>query len=78
DLPNLLLDEQIAHEILGAIEGLRATVRRCVECGLPVPALSASLAYCDGLRTGRSPANLIQAQRDFFGAHTYERLDREG
>lgn len=78
DLPNLLLDPEVAHEVLGSVEGLRATVRRCIECGLPAPALSASLAYFDGFRTGRSPANLIQAQRDFFGAHTYERLDREG
>jgi 6-phosphogluconate dehydrogenase len=46
--------------------------------GLPCPALSASLDYFDTFRSGRLPANLVQAQRDYFGAHTYQRLDREG
>ena len=49
-----------------------------VGAGVTVPALSASLAYFDGYRSLRLPANLIQAQRDYFGAHTYERLDRPG
>jgi len=45
--------------------------------GIPMPAMSAALAYYDGYRSGRLPANLLQAQRDYFGAHTFERLDRE-
>ena len=47
-----------------------------IGCGIPVPAMSSALAYYDGYRTGRLPANLLQAQRDYFGAHTYERTDR--
>jgi len=77
-LPNLLLDAEVARLLEGSIAGLRATVIDGAGCGLPLPALAASLAYFDGLRTARLPANLIQAQRDLFGAHTYERLDREG
>jgi 6-phosphogluconate dehydrogenase len=49
-----------------------------VELGLPVPSFSAALSYFDGYRRGRLPANLLQAQRDYFGAHTYQRLDQEG
>jgi 6-phosphogluconate dehydrogenase len=51
-------------------------VVRAVEAGIPVPAYSTALAFYDGYRTARLPANLIQAQRDYFGAHTYERVDR--
>ena len=51
-------------------------VAHAVTQGIPVPAMSASLGYYDSLRTARLPANLLQAQRDFFGAHTYERTDR--
>ncbi|MEM7259483.1 MAG: NADP-dependent phosphogluconate dehydrogenase, partial [Pseudomonadota bacterium] len=47
-----------------------------VEAGIPMPAMSSALAFYDGYRTGRLPANLLQAQRDYFGAHTYERVDR--
>ena len=53
-------------------------VKTAVENGIPALAMSSSLAYFDGYRSERLPANLIQAQRDFFGAHTYERLDKEG
>jgi 6-phosphogluconate dehydrogenase len=53
-------------------------VRRFLEAGLPSPAASASLAYFDAYRSERLPANLIQGLRDYFGAHTYHRLDREG
>ena len=52
--------------------------RQMVEIGVPVPAFASSLAYYDGYRRARSPANLIQGLRDYFGAHTYRRLDREG
>jgi 6-phosphogluconate dehydrogenase len=57
--------------------GLRRTVSRAVLSGTAVPALSSALAFYDGYRSGISPANLIQAMRDFFGAHTYERTDAE-
>jgi 6-phosphogluconate dehydrogenase len=77
-LPNLLLDAQFAGELQGRVEGWRRAVGLGQKLGLPVPALSASLAYFDSLRSERLPANLIQAQRDYFGAHTYERTDREG
>jgi 6-phosphogluconate dehydrogenase len=53
-------------------------VRTAVEIGVPTPAFSSSLAYYDGYRRERSPANLIQGLRDYFGAHTYRRVDREG
>jgi 6-phosphogluconate dehydrogenase len=52
-------------------------VARAAEWGLPLPAVSSALAFYDGYRCGRLPANLLQAQRDYFGAHTYERTDRE-
>jgi 6-phosphogluconate dehydrogenase len=77
-LPNLLLDPAIAGTVAGSIEGLRRTVADACVAGVPVPALSASLAWFDGYRSARLPSNLIQAQRDLFGAHTYQRLDREG
>jgi 6-phosphogluconate dehydrogenase len=57
--------------------GWRRTVQRAVAAGIPVPAYGAALSYFDGYRTARLPANLIQAQRDYFGAHTYERIDGE-
>jgi len=77
-LPNLLLDPAVAAALGPDIAGLRATVCDGAACGLPLPALAAALAWFDGMRSARLPANLIQAQRDHFGAHTYERLDREG
>jgi 6-phosphogluconate dehydrogenase len=52
-------------------------VAAAVEQGIPVPALSSALAYFDGYRSARLPANLLQAQRDYFGAHTYERIDKQ-
>jgi 6-phosphogluconate dehydrogenase len=77
-LPNLLLDPYFA----GAIERASALWRRVVataaELGVPVPAFSSALAYCDSYRSAVLPANLLQAQRDFFGAHTYRRVDRDG
>ncbi len=54
------------------------TVARGVELGLPIPALGSAIAFFDGYRSERLPANLLQAQRDYFGAHTYRRTDREG
>ena len=59
-------------------DGLRRVVQTAAALGIPVPAMSASLAYYDCYRSARLPANLTQAQRDFFGAHTYRRIDRDG
>ncbi len=78
DLESLLLDAAFGEKVRGLIPSLRSTVEAAVAAGIPAPVLSASLAYYDGFRSVRLPANVIQAQRDFFGAHTYERLDREG
>src|SRR5262245_42685350 len=78
DLPNLIVDGKIAAKVKGTMGALRAVVRTAVEMGIPAPCLAASLGYLDGLRAAKLPTNLIQAQRDFFGAHTYERLDRPG
>lgn len=78
DLPNLLLDPAIAAELKVAQEGMRKVLATAISNGIPAPALSASLAYFDAYRSARLPLNLVQAQRDFFGSHTYERTDREG
>ncbi len=77
-LENLMLDE-FFHEAVETRQGaLRYIIKTAVTMGIPVYALSASLAYFDSFRTARLPANLTQAQRDYFGAHTYHRVDREG
>ena len=78
DLPTLLLAPTVADTLERTRDALGAVVAAAAVAGLPVPALAASLAYLDGMRSARLPANMIQAQRDFFGAHTYERTDREG
>jgi 6-phosphogluconate dehydrogenase len=75
-LVNLLLDDYFKGEVETAQLAWRRVVARAVEAGLPVPAMSSALAFYDGYRRGRLPANLLQAQRDYFGAHTYERVDR--
>jgi len=72
---NLLLDPFFAEAVNAAAPGWRRTVTRAVGAGIPVPAYSSALAFFDAFRTRRLPANLIQAQRDYFGAHTYERAD---
>jgi 6-phosphogluconate dehydrogenase len=61
-----------------ALPGWRRTVAEAIRTGIPTPAYSSALAWYDGYRRARLPANLIQAQRDLFGAHTYQRVDREG
>lgn len=76
DLQNLLLDDFFADAIHENQEGWRRTVARATELGVPVPCFSTALSFYDGYRNGRLPANLLQAQRDYFGAHTYERLDK--
>lgn len=78
DLLNLLLDQDISAIVVKRQEDLRRAVKAGINSGIPVPALAVSLAYYDGYRSGRLPANLIQAQRDYFGAHTYERTDKDG
>ena len=77
NLTNLLLDPFFKEKVLMAQSGWRSVVASAVTNGIPVPSMSAALSYFDGYRTERLPANLLQAQRDFFGAHTYERIDRE-
>jgi 6-phosphogluconate dehydrogenase len=78
DLPNLLLDEQFRAEIEERQAAWREVVALAVRHGIPCLAMGDSLGYFDMLRRDRLPANLIQAQRDYFGAHTYQRTDREG
>ena len=77
-LTNLLLDEEFRTAVTQRLPAWRNVIQLAVAHGIPTPAFSASLAYYDSYRSARLPANLIQAQRDFFGAHTYERTDREG
>jgi 6-phosphogluconate dehydrogenase len=76
DLTNLLIDATIATRVHDAEAGWRRTVEMATAHGIPVPAMSASLAYFDSYRTAVLPQNLTQAQRDLFGAHTYQRIDR--
>jgi 6-phosphogluconate dehydrogenase len=76
--PNLMLDPYFAAALAGAQERLREAVILAARRGVAAPALGSALAYYDGYRSAQLPANLIQAQRDYFGAHTYERVDRPG
>jgi len=77
DLPNLLHDEYFLDLINAGHTALRKIVALAAEKGIPMPAFSAALSFYDGYRCSRLPANLLQAQRDYFGAHTYERIDSE-
>ena len=76
ELNNLLLDDFFKGKIEAAQEGWRRVTAEAVQNGIPVPAMTSALAYYDGYRSERLPANLLQAQRDYFGAHTYERVDK--
>ncbi len=76
ELVNLLLYPFFKDAVEKAQSAWRRVVTTAVEMGIPIPATSAALAFYDGYRTGRLPANLLQAQRDYFGAHTYERVDK--
>jgi 6-phosphogluconate dehydrogenase len=78
DLKNLLLAPYFTDAILNAQNSWRHVVATAASIGVPVPAFSSALAYYDGYRRERLPANLIQGQRDYFGAHTYKRIDKEG
>ena len=75
-LDNLLLDPFFAEVVQGAQAAWRNVVVTAVQLGVPIPAISSALAFFDGYRSERLPANLLQAQRDYFGAHTYERVDK--
>ncbi|HEV56407.1 MAG TPA: NADP-dependent phosphogluconate dehydrogenase, partial [Phycisphaerales bacterium] len=76
NLSNLLLDPFFKNAVEKAQDAWRRVVVTAVQMGVPIPAVSAALAFYDGYRSERLPANLLQAQRDYFGAHTYERVDR--
>jgi 6-phosphogluconate dehydrogenase len=76
ELQNLLLDPYFTNRVTEAQSGWRRIIAAAAMHGIPVPSLSSALAYYDGYRSARLPANLLQAQRDYFGAHTYERIDR--
>ena len=78
DLPNLLLDPNLSRKLMEHEEDLRQIVIRAAESGVPAPGLMVSLGYLDAYRSAWLPANLIQAQRDYFGSHTYERMDAKG
>lgn len=76
ELENLLLDDFFIEAITNTLPGWRKAVGMAVSLGVPVPTFSSALSFYDGYRSERLPANLLQAQRDYFGAHTYERLDK--
>jgi 6-phosphogluconate dehydrogenase len=78
ELPNLLLDPSLSRKLIEHQEDLRRIVSHASESGVPIPGLMVSLGYLDAYRSAWLPANLIQAQRDYFGAHTYERMDAKG
>jgi len=75
-LANLLLDPYFKKTVAKAQNAWRAVIKTAVDLGIPVPAMSTALNYFDAYRSARLPANLLQAQRDYFGAHTYERVDK--
>jgi len=77
-LANLLLDPEVSEKVMAQQEDLRRVVGAAIEFGLPVPCFMTTLAYFDGYRSAWLPANLIQAQRDYFGSHSYERIDIKG
>ena len=76
ELNNLLMDDFFSSALNEYQDSWRRAVVKAIECGVPTPAFSTALAFYDGYRTARLPANLLQAQRDYFGAHTYERVDK--
>jgi 6-phosphogluconate dehydrogenase len=78
ELPSLLVDPYFRDAVAQGQDAWRRVVAHAARVGIPTPAFSSSLAYYDGLRAGRLPASLIQGLRDFFGAHTYRRTDKEG
>jgi 6-phosphogluconate dehydrogenase len=77
-LPHLLVDKGIQEKISSVLPGTRAVLSAAVNAGIAIPAHTAALSYFDALTSERMPSNIIQAQRDFFGAHTYELIGKEG
>jgi 6-phosphogluconate dehydrogenase len=78
DMPNVLLDSALGKSVSERVQDLRAVAQTAIQLGIPAPGFTAALAYYDALRAKHLPANLIQAQRDYFGSHTYERVDERG
>ncbi|RSM64199.1 phosphogluconate dehydrogenase (NADP(+)-dependent, decarboxylating) [Kibdelosporangium aridum] len=78
DLPSLLVDDYFRTAVENAVDAWRRVVTTAVQAGVPVPGFSSALAYYDALRSERLPAALVQGLRDFFGAHTYRRVDKDG
>jgi len=78
DLAHLFADENIQQKIKQSLKGTRNVVSSAIKAGIAIPCYAAAITYFDTLKTGRMPSNLTQAQRDFFGAHTFERIDSEG
>jgi len=78
ELPNLLLDPELSHQVMEHQDDLRSIVGQAADSGAAIPGLMVSLGYLDAYRSAWLPANLVQAQRDYFGAHTYERTDAKG
>jgi 6-phosphogluconate dehydrogenase len=78
NLENLLLAPYFTQAVEKAQPAWRNAVKTAVELGIPTPAFASALAYFDGYRSANLPANLLQAQRDYFGAHTYNRIDKPG
>ena len=77
-IKNLMFAPYFANILKSKSNALRQVVTTSLAFGLPIPALSSALTYFDMMRTGRSTANMIQAQRDYFGAHSFERFDKQG
>jgi 6-phosphogluconate dehydrogenase len=77
-LPHLLLDKNIAAKVSSLLPGTRAILSSAINSGIAIPAYTAALSYFDAFKSERMPSNIIQAQRDFFGAHTYELIGKEG
>jgi 6-phosphogluconate dehydrogenase len=78
NLPHLLLDKDIHKTVSGLLDGIRLTTSAAITSGIAMPAHTAAIGYFDSLKSERMPSNLIQAQRDYFGAHTYELIGKEG
>jgi 6-phosphogluconate dehydrogenase len=78
DLPNILLSKDVAALVNEVETNTRTVVAQAAQAGIPVGAIMAALSYFDAYRTERMPTNLVQAQRDYFGAHTYQRIDMPG
>ena len=77
-LLHLMLDQKVASLLKGSEQSMRTVVSTATSSGVAIPAYASSLSYFDTIRSEHMPTNLIQAQRDYFGAHTYERVDKEG